>query len=86
MTSQRFHAMGCGTKPTKAAVDFPLLVQGLVSVATNAVYTKLDHWAASNAYSIKACSCALTASQLDLHGRAVNRNGAIKTLASIFVY
>jgi hypothetical protein len=55
------------TNPKKVAVHLLRLVPGLVSVATNAGYTSPDPWAASSAYSIKACLCALTASPLELH-------------------
>jgi hypothetical protein len=51
--------MASGTKPKKAAVRLVHLVLGLVSVATNAAYTRLGRWAASNACSIKACLCVL---------------------------
>jgi len=55
------------TNPKKVAVHLLLLVLGQVSVATNAGYTSPDPWAASSAYSIKACLCALIASPLEPH-------------------
>jgi len=59
--------MASGTKPKKAAVPLLRLEPGLASVATNAGCTRLDPWAASSAYSIKACLCALIASPLEPH-------------------
>ena len=51
--------LASGTKPKKAAVRLVHLVPGLVSVATNAAYTRLGRWAASNACSIKTFLCVL---------------------------
>ena len=68
-TLQKSLAMASGTNPRKAVVLLLRLVLAQVWVATNAACTRLDPWAASNACSIKACSCALTASPLKIHSR-----------------
>jgi hypothetical protein len=78
--------MDSGTKPKKAAVPLLLLAPGLVSVATNAGYTRLGRWAASNEFSIKACLCALTASPLELHSFLAPHSGVEQDLEiSVFI-